>query len=279
MDCVGRWNLLGVTNCFLQSRRFLCGGGSLLQNGTGNLSLRYYLGLLRLARLCGCETEFFAGGIGPLRGAWAERAVLRELERCDRIQLRDARSASLLEAWGISAERIGVREDPAMGLSLPPPHRLLYLKKEAGLPLDQPYFCAVVRGFEGKAFPMETLSSVFCEGARKWGVTPVFLIFDTRLDSAVTQEACRLSGGVIPRLREASDALAWIGGGFGAVSMRLHGLIFSATSGVPAVGISPSDAEPKLAAFCAERNFPHLTPSELTSARLAEELERLFGGG
>ena len=60
--CVGRMRILSVALCMLRSDAFFLGGGSLLQNGTGNLSLLYYLGLLRLARFCSCKTEILAGG-------------------------------------------------------------------------------------------------------------------------------------------------------------------------------------------------------------------------
>jgi polysaccharide pyruvyl transferase WcaK-like protein len=266
-----------MVECFLRSERFLCGGGSLLQNGTGNLSLGYYLSLLRLARLCGCETELLAGGIGPLRGEWAERAVLRALERCNGIELRDSHSETLLRSWGIPSSKLRLRQDPAMGLPIPEVDRLIYLKREAGISRDQPYLCAAVRWDHGcESQCAETVARTLGRFADERGILPVFLTFDSRRDSAVTQRCCELAGGVIPRLREPSDALCWISGATCMVSMRLHGLIFSASADVPAIGISPSLAEPKLATFCTARNFGHLTSETLTPEKLWTVLEKMI---
>ena len=49
--CVGRKNPIAVLWALLSSESLLCGGGSLLQNATGDLSLYYYLALVRCAVL------------------------------------------------------------------------------------------------------------------------------------------------------------------------------------------------------------------------------------
>ncbi len=262
VKCVGRKDPFGMAVCFLRSERFLCGGGSLLQNGTGNLSLRYYLGLLWLARLCGCKTEILAGGVGPLRGEWAEKAVARALRKCDRIGLRDEDSRRWLEERGIPTEKMTVEEDPALRLRQPDGMRTLYLKKEAGIPLDRPYICAVLRSGDGGC--LQAVEDALKRLAAEDGVMPVFLVFDTAQDAEITRTVCKNVGGITVRLREAADGLAVIGGSVCLLSMRLHGLIFSAAAGVPAVGISPTEDEPKLASFCAAHSIPHFTPSQLT---------------
>ncbi len=270
VPCVNRKNPFSVVVCFLRSRRFLCGGGSLLQNGTGNRSLGYYLGLLWLARVCGCETELWAGGVGPLRGAWAQRAVVRSLRKCDAIGLRDEDSRRWLESKGFTGARMTVGADPAMGLRIPDGMRALYLKKEAGIPLDTPYFCVILRHGAGKCQGVieEALRRLFAER----GVIFVFLPFDRRQDSGYTETMRERLGGYAVRLREASDALAMIAGSAGVLSMRFHGLVFSSVAGVPAVGISPTEDEPKLASFCAARKIPHFTPSQLTVDGLLERM-------
>ena len=143
--CVGRKSLFGVVFCLLRSDRFLLGGGSLLQNGTGNLSLLYYLGLLRLARLCGCSTELLAAGIGPVGGKRAVCLVARELKKCRFIYLRDANSARLLAEWGISRDKMAIVSDPAMNLRPPAYTRQIFLLRELGLCSLTSYYCVVLR--------------------------------------------------------------------------------------------------------------------------------------
>ena len=270
VKCVGRKNPFGVVFVFLRSERFLCGGGSLLQNGTGNLSLAYYLGLLWLARTCGCKTEILAGGIGPIRGERAEKAVVRELQKCRRIVLRDENSRRWLEERGIRKGKMIVEEDPALRLRPPDEMRTLYLKKESGIPLERPYVCVVLRNGNGGCLQVieDTLKCL----ASEVGLMPVFLVFDEVQDAEITRTVCKNVGGITVRLREATDGLAMIAGCACLLSMRLHGLIFSTAAGVPAVGISPIEDEPKLASFCHAHGIPHFTPSQLNEEKVVEKV-------
>ena len=61
---------------FCRSHAFLCGGGSLLQNKTGNLSLVYYLTLLRLCALLGCRPILYAAKHLTGNGASPRKAAL-----------------------------------------------------------------------------------------------------------------------------------------------------------------------------------------------------------
>ena len=276
--CVGRKNPISVLRSFLRAERFLCGGGSLLQNGTGNLSLCYYLGLLLLARLCGCRTELLASGIGPLRGRAAVRFTVWTLKKCHRIELRDEKSAELLTEWGIPAEKIRIREDPALTLKPPPLTRLLFLRKEWGIAEGQAYFCVVVRREHAqKCACLKKITAAVRLFSRQQGMIPVFMVFDVKEDQRITQEVCRDVEGMVVGLREASDALSMLSGSRFLISMRLHALVFSAAVGIPAVGISPSDEEPKLSSFCHSHRMPHFTPAELTVAKLLDEMEKLQG--
>lgn len=269
--CVGRKNPVGIVICLMRSRCFLCGGGSLLQNGTGNLSLMYYTGLLRLARMCGCETEILAGGVGPLRGEWAVRTVAGALKQCRRIEVRDEDSRDALEKWGLSPSCITLREDPALELNIPPPSRLACLKQEMRMERSQRYVCVAVRQGEGDA--LKTVEAALRRYRKCHGETEVvFLNFDIREDGAATADLQRRVGGKQAVLREAADALALISGSEGVISMRLHALIFSAAAGIPAIGISPTEEEPKLASFCRSRSIPHCSPSQLTENRILEVL-------
>lgn len=272
--CVGRKNPFSVVYALLRSEVFLCGGGSLLQNATGNLSLFYYLGLLWLARLCGCKTRLLAAGIGPLYGKNAERAVICALKRCDVVEVRDEESKRFLMERGIPREVIQLERDPATYLTVPPVSRLVFLKKELGIARD--YFCIVVRqdGARGYAC-LGKISAAVRLFLKERQLTPVFVIFDRRCDLSASERVCRATGGVILHPREARDALAIILGGQFLLSMRLHALVFSSMAGVAAVGISPSDEETKLASFCREHRMWHLAPSALTVAGLLDMLVKL----
>ena len=274
--CVGRKNPFSVMASLLQSKVFLCGGGSLLQNATGNPSLFYYLGLLWLARLCGCKTRLMSSGIGPVRGRIAERLVVWALKCCEQIEVRDRVSEHFLLERGLGREKVHLVSDAAEQLELPPASRLTFIKRELGLTWGQNYFCVVVRE-DGHPFGacLGNLSAALRLFLRQRDLTPVFVLFDKNHDLDATKRICGEVGGVIYRPHEARDALSVISGTRFLVSMRLHALIFASMTGARSIAISPSDEEPKLASFCKKKGMTHFSPAKLTVAGLFEELSKL----
>ncbi len=274
--CVNRRDPIGVTRALLSSERFLCGGGSLLQNETGELSLLYYLSLLSLAQFCGCRTELLASGIGPLKGACAMQRTAEVLKRCTRMELRDKDSFAFLLRLGIPSDRLTLASDLAFSLPKPPPSRLPLLLWEAGLPSDRPYFCVSVRPTDSKASHLLPRLTVALRIVKHLsGLTPVFLPFDSRRDRSETERLAADTNGLVARLRESSDALAWLGGAKFSIGMRLHMLIFSVMAGIPSIGISPSEQEPKLLSFCRSHAIPHFSPATLSVPALVDKIERL----
>ena len=274
--CVGRKNLFSVLWCFLRSEVFVCGGGSLLQNATGNLSLFYYLGLLWLARLCGCKTRLMSAGIGPVSGGFAERVMIRTLRRCEKIEVRDRESERLLWDHGFDRGVVRLAEDPAMHLKTPPSSRLIFLKKEIGLGRDDDYFCVVVRqDGELHGACLGKIAAALRMFLKERNLTPVFVVFDAKYDLCVTEEFCRSVGGAILCPREARDALSIISGSRFLVSMRLHALVFASMTGVGGLAISPFDGETKISSFARAHHMMHMMPSGLIVPRLIEELVAL----
>lgn len=274
--CVHRRDPVSVTRALLSSERFLCGGGSLLQNETGNLSLLYYLSLIALSLKCECKTELLAAGIGPLRGELAIRRTVSLLNRCNAIELRDGDSLSLLTRLGVNPNLLSLVPDPAFSLPIPPPSRLPFLLCEAGIPSDTPYFCVAVRSADEHApylLPRLTVTLRWIRQTR--GAIPVFLPFDTCADLSVTNRLAADTQGKVARIREASDALAWLGGAQFSIGMRLHALIFSVMAKIPTVGISPSEREPKLLSFCRTHAIPHFSPSTLSIPALVDKIKHL----
>ena len=276
--CVGRKNPFSIVCCLLRSKVFVCGGGSLLQNATGNLSLLYYLGLLWLARLCGCKTRLMSAGIGPVSGKFAERVMIWTLQGCEDIEVRDLVSEHFLLDHGIDRGVVRLAEDFATRLKTPPVSRLFFLKKELGFERDRDYFCVVVRqDRELRDACLGKISAAIRMFLKERNLTPVFVVFDETCDLLVTERLCRSVGGVILRPDEAGDALSILSGSRFLVSMRLHALVFASVTGVRGLAISPFEGETKIASFAKAHRMAHLTPKKLTVPRLIEEFERLDG--
>lgn len=278
--CINRRNPFAVIASFLRSEQFLCGGGSLLQNTTGTLSLLYYLTLLRLAAFCGCRVSLFAAGIGPLNGRFAEKQTFAAMRICEKTEVRDTDSYRLLLSAGIDREKLKLVPDPAFFLEPPPPSRLGYLLLEAKIPYGKKYFCIAVREADKAEHTLlRSVTAAVRLFSVKHQMLPVFLEFDKKNDGYITEKICRKTNGRIIRLREASDAIAMLTGSEFLIGMRLHALIFSVIAGTPAIGISPSEQEPKMNTFCRSAAMEHLYPSDVTIIDLCEKLEYLLANG
>ena len=277
VKCVNRKNPLAILSALLRSERFLCGGGSLLQNTTGMLSLFYYLSLLLLAKLCGCRVSLLASGIGPLKGRLSQDVTAFVLNRLHSVQLRDGDSYRLLLSMGVRRELLSIAPDPALFLPSPPPSRLPYLKKEARLAQSEGYVCVVLRAPEASA--STTLQKItgalriLCEQHK---LSIVYLLFSPALDKPTTERLQKKLGGRIARLREPADALAWLEGCELLLAMRLHALVLSVLANTPALGISASLHEQKLDSFCRAAGIPHLYAQDTSIVSLTHELEQLL---
>ncbi len=275
--CVGRKNPFSVLLAMLRSERFLCGGGSLLQNRSGRLSLLYYLSLLRLARICGCRTELISSGIGPITGEKNERRVAKELSHCERIGLRDAESYRYLRSLGIEEKKLTILPDLALRLDPPPPSRLTYLRHEKGMGEKGSYFClALTKPREHPEIFLRTVSAAIRIFVKKYGLTPMFLVFDRREDRNFEGRIAKRVGGDVIFPRDATEAIAWLSGAEFLVGMRLHAILFSRMTATPCIGISPAPNEPKLRAFCRTAGEPCFSPDRLSTVALLAEMEKVL---
>ncbi len=92
---------LSVLPLLRQSDIFIWGGGSLVQDATSRLNPLYYTGLMGLAQKLGLKTIAWAQGIGPLKHSQTQWVARRAFAGCDRISVRDNKSAALLHGWDI----------------------------------------------------------------------------------------------------------------------------------------------------------------------------------
>ena len=235
-----------------KTKLFLCGGGSLIQDVTSCRSLWYYLFTLAAAKKSGCRVLMYGCGIGPVRTEFDRRLVRRVLNRnVDIITLREADSLRELESFGVTEPETVLSSDPALTLECADRKTVDACLAENGLSPDGRYAGFCLRrwpGFNEKA-------GAFARAARRawetYGLTPVFVSINHRSDGEAADRVCALLGDDVPRfvLREPMPTGKTIGVLSRmelVVSMRLHGLIFSASQGVPLVGVA---YDPKVSAF------------------------------
>ncbi|MBQ7567224.1 polysaccharide pyruvyl transferase CsaB [bacterium] len=233
------------------------GGGGLIQDTTGLGSVVYYLGVIALARLLGRPAFMMCQGFGPLRRKLS-RALARFLLPCATASAwRDEQSLS--EVRGLTPKlKAELSADPALLLtpvgadelapvmqscSLRSPYIVVALRRWPGLRLDE--VAAILRQTLETAADMQL----------------AILPFQESQDSGLAEELeQRLAdcGGRVHLLRglQPRQILGVIGGAEWVLAMRLHALIFSASQGVPFMGIA---YDPKVASFCERCAAPYLT--------------------
>ena len=113
IEAINRWNPFRIAISLLSSQLLISGGGSLFQDATSTKSLRYYLAIIKMAKMLGKKVMVFSQGIGPLNREKSRAMVSKTLNRCNAITVRDEQSAHLLVDIGIT-KKIQVTADPAI---------------------------------------------------------------------------------------------------------------------------------------------------------------------
>ena len=266
--CFNRKNPLSLAVAFLRADAFLCGGGSLLQNLTGRLSLYYYLCMLRFAKLCGAMPILYAAGIGPLRGKRAQRVTKKVLARSPYISLRDKESLLFLQAQGVDSGRLHLGADVALLLPPPPVFRTYALLKCIDVVQNCRYACISLKSGKHTEDSRRIIIAALRMLCRQQNILPIFLPLDEG-DIAVNIAGAHQLGGKFFLADEASDITAILRNAQFLVSMRLHGLILATTVSLPSVGI-PTANDQKIPSFARLAAQEYLVPEKLSAPALVE---------
>lgn len=274
IPCYGRKNPLGIFLAFSRSTAFLCGGGSLLQNLTGKLSLFYYLALLRFARLCGATPILYAAGIGPIYGKRSRARTYRVLQRCVYIGVRDYESQQKVLVGGVDRARVHLGADPALLLPPPPLSRTHVLLHSLGVEPHQRYVCTVLRADSSNAEARQITVAALRMLCKRHGFFPLFICLDPH-DQKANEQAVDRIGGALLLPCEPGDVLAVLRNADFLLTMRLHALIFATSVATPTIGI-PCNDDSKIASFarlCGQECIPR---EELSVASLVAKCEQMY---
>lgn len=259
-----------------QTKLYLSGGGSLIQNVTSRRSLWYYLYTISAAKRHGNAVMMYGCGIGPIVDNRDEKRIQRVLNNdVDVITLREKFSLSELEDLGIMGPKLIVSSDPALSLPASSLDKVSEELSKYGLDLNGKYVCFSVRGWTG----FENKAPIFAEAAdyvsEKLGLTPVFILINHQEDGHATDAVLsrmKTKAVVISEPMDSSLTIGVLSIMRAVVSMRLHGLIFAASQGVPLVGVS---YDPKVTAFLdSVGNENCLQFGNLTAEALESLIER-----
>lgn len=270
------FNYPGFRRVMKGTRLYLSGGGSLIQDVTSRRSLWYYLTTIRTAKQQGNRVMMYGCGIGPIVDKRDESKVRDTLNSCvDVITLREEYSRDELIRLGVTAPTLAVTSDPALSLPGAAADRVDACLRENGMSVDGRYICFCVRSWTGFELKCGEFSAAADFAYRELGLQPVFVLINRMEDGASTDAVCAGMKSPSVVLREPMDTALTIGvlsRMAVVVSMRLHGLIFAASQGVPLVGVS---YDPKVTAFLDSVGEDNCIPLEsMTASRLKPMMDR-----
>jgi len=224
-----------------QSKLFINGGGSLMQDVTSSRSLLFYLSTLRTAKKAGCKVHMYGCGFGPILRRRNMVRVTKALDRyVDAITLREDDSLQEIRAIGVTKPEIVLAADPALNLRPDPDNQVDSILIRSGIPLTGDYICFTVRKWPGFQQKIGELAAAAEYAYRVHGLTPVFVPIEPRTDVAPSRAV--MAKLTVPcYLAETTGASGAVIGVYSrmrvVLSMRLHGLVFASSQGVPLIGV------------------------------------------
>ena len=252
-----RVNAIYTFNFFRFLRRmrktslYINGGGSLMQDVTSRRSLWFYLFTISMAKKLGNPVHMYGCGIGPVNYPSNRKLLHRVLQSSvDAITLRDTHSKQELDSMAVTAPRVVMAADPTVTLPAAPASVVDGLLENAGLDPHGSYIGFTVRPWQG----FEEKADIFARAAdyawETYGLIPVFLPIEPRLDVAAAQKVTahirKAPWKILPGSNRSDHMIGLFSRMKITVSMRLHGLVFSASQGVPLIGVV---YDPKVSSF------------------------------
>ncbi|ALS26065.1 polysaccharide pyruvyl transferase [Paenibacillus sp. 32O-W] len=291
VDAVHRMRPAEVLRALRASDGLISGGGSLLQDATGALTIPYYTGIIKLAQLLGKPTFIYSQGIGPVNRRWMDPLIRHVMQRSTYVSVRDAESAELLGRMGVARDRIDVVPDPVMGLPLPQEAAAAAHAGGAGdAPAPAGTAAAPVVGVSLRRWrkdgaDLARAAEALAALAHRRAVRLRFLPFHTPSDAEASKEVMErlgsLGGGSSVELAAPGDdpqrMLLEVGRCDLLFGMRLHALIYAANQEVPMLGLS---YDPKIDQFLHRLGLePVGTTERLDPEAFADQAVALLEGG
>jgi len=250
IGAVHHFNFFGFMRIMRKTRMYLSGGGSLIQDATSRRSLWYYLKSIKMAKKRGNLTVMYGCGIGPVGHKGGRKQTARIINRyVDAITLREDSSLEELKQLGVDRPEIVLASDPVLALPSAPEEEVTAALTQYGLNPDGRYLCFALRNWQG----FHEKAPIFAAAANRayevYGLTPVFVAINHRSDGDAANAVTGLLQTpyhVISEPLTSGLAIGIMSRMTAVVAMRLHGLVFAASRGVPLIGV---DYDPKVTAF------------------------------
>lgn len=250
VHAIGRISPVGILKSLWECDVLVSGGGSLLQDVTGRLSIFYYLALIALGKLMGKRVMIYSQGIGPIRKPFNRFLTKLILNHVDAITVREPNSREDLVDIGLSADRIIITADPVIGLSpSEDPELSQWLSQIPGFIPGAPLIGFAFRGQDMGFGAAEKLVKVVRKLREEQHANILLIPYYFEQDGMVLDSLERLAEGLVIPVRRplrVDEMLSLTAKLDVLVGTRLHSLIVSAVCGTPMIAVS---YDPKIEYF------------------------------
>ncbi len=241
VDSINRFNIFHIISLMRNSKLFINGGGSLIQDNTSTRSLLYYLSMIWLSKKLGMKVMIYANGIGPLTRKSNRRLTKAVMDQVDVITLREDMSNKEVADLQINKPMIKITADSAMTISPASRAEIDRVFEEEGISPEGPYAGFSVRNWKHHISFEDTIARAADYLLDRYGVKPVFIPMQYPSDLLIIDRIVskmKGKGHVIRNKYNGSYMLGIISRMDLLVGMRLHALIFGASTQVPIIGLS-----------------------------------------
>ncbi len=267
VEAVDRWNPLAVVKTLKSADLLISGGGSLLQDVTGPMTIPYYLGIIWLAKMLGKPVMVYAQGIGPINGSFGRLLVRWIINRTDFITLRDIASSRLLQEIGIYRPPVEVTADPVFGWYAGGQEPSSNAKPRVGI------FVREWKGILAYKKAVAGLADYLFDNGREVAFIPMQFPADT---APIHEIAGMMKHRpvIIEQELDFRRLTGLVGEMELVIGMRLHALIIATLCGVPSVGLS---YDPKVSEFLDSVEQPDFDDLEnVTAAELIKKIDEVI---
>lgn len=277
VQAVSRLNLFSVFSALKDADLLISGGGSLLQDVTGPLTIPYYLGVVTIAKLLGKPVMFYAQGVGPVNRGFSKMLIRFIADKVDMITLRDSASGHLLSEIGIHNPPVEITADPVFGMNIDDSITPTEIYTKLGIAHhDKPTVGLFIREWQGLTGYKKALAGLAdTMSDRGWQV--MFIPMQYLIDVAPAQQVAAMmktkpliidQGLSLAQLTSLVNSLDLV------IAMRLHALIIASLCAVPMVGIS---YDPKVSEFMESTGQPLIKDLDSATAdHLIQKVDQLI---
>ncbi len=261
---IDRFNIAKIIKAMKHTDVLVMGGGSLLQDETSSRSLYYYLLIMYIAYRFDKKIYLYSNGIGPINREINQKLTAKVLSRTSYITLRDKESAKLLKRIGVEGPEIFVTADSVFTLF---DHTKIDSKRKE--------VAIIVRRWHN--FDKIKLEIArYCDFiVETLGYRVVFIPLKSPDDVIASNEvrALMMNKSKIIKIDDMVYKNRVLARTKFSVSMRFHGVIYSAAQGVLSIGLS---YDKKVKSGCKSLGLQYIDIKELDYKKMIEETDKLL---